>query len=102
MPSLSKGGDITKLHAGMHLWLGSQFAGRFIDWGRTLPIARQKDSYSCGICVMNMMERIMVNSALFTHAKCHMLRVRYFIDIMEYLLDMVRRQLPRLLQAGGH
>ena len=36
MPSLSKGGNITELCAGMHFWLGSQFAGHFIDQGRTL------------------------------------------------------------------
>ena len=97
MPTLSGGDDITNLRAGLHIWLGSQVAARFVDRGRTVPIARQKDNYSCGICVMNMMERIMFKCPLFTDAQRHTIRVQFFNTLLEYLLDIVSRPPTRTL-----
>ena len=89
--------DISRLRDGVQIWLKSKFPAGFIDQGRTLPMGRQQDSYSCGVCVMNAMERGFFKCPPFDHANRHTLRVQYFIAIMEYLLDIVRRLSMRLL-----
>lgn len=68
----------------------------FRDEGRSLPIGRQDDGYSCGICVINAMEHAVFAAGLFTPAKRHSLRVRYFTEIARHLLGEVRSLSLRL------
>ena len=58
--------------------------------GRVLEIGRQQDSDSCGICVVNSIERYLFGATLFTHTKRSSFRIYYFTKAMEFLLNGVR------------
>lgn len=91
MPTPGEGKDIARLREGLQLWLKFRFPEGFTDRGRRLTIGKQADSHSCGISVMNAMDFAMFKRPLFTHAQRHVLRVQYFIELIEYLTDMVGR-----------
>ena len=62
--------------------------------GKTLPVGRQGDSSSCGICVVNAIEHRMFETPLFTHSERNSLRAEYFIKVAEFLVNGVRTMSP--------
>ena len=63
--------------------------GPFKNLGDTLPIGQQKDTHSCGICVMNAMEHVVFGAPLFTARTRESLRIRYFSELVTYLTTNV-------------
>lgn len=82
--------DINKISHGIEKWGRVLFKKSFHNTGKTLEIGRQKDSSSCGICVVNSIERCMFGAPLFTHNERNALRVYYFTRAVEFLVDGVR------------
>jgi len=82
--------DLQRMRRGLENWLGTAFRVPFKDLGGTLPIGRQEDGYSCGVCVINAVEHAMFGVPLFTDKDRHALRVQYFVDAVKYLLENVR------------
>ena len=80
-------GDIPALCAGLEIWLSSVFNAPFKWRGRRLQIGQQTDSYSCGIFVMNVMEHAMFNRPIFGPEEKHDIHIRYFTELVEYVLD---------------
>ena len=62
--------------------------------GMTLPVGRQRDSSSCGICVVNAIEHHMFETALFTHSRRNSLRAEYFTKVVQFLVNGVRVMSP--------
>ena len=84
-------GDVPALRAGLEIWLSSVFNAPFKWRGRRLQIRQQTDSYSCGIFVMNAMEHTMFNRPIFGPEEKHNIRIRYFTELVEYVLELVSR-----------
>ena len=97
----SKGADLKSLRRGLQNWLPRIFKqqtkgrgkarskGAFKDMGQVLPIGKQADTNSCGVCVINAMAHVALNAPLFTHSQRNHHRIRYFVDMVGYLLDNV-------------
>jgi hypothetical protein len=83
--------DLAGLRKRLSTWLTHVFGGSFKDLGSTLSIGKQNDEHSCGICVINAMEHAVLNTALFTHEDRYTLRIRYFVELAEYVLRNVRK-----------
>ena len=81
--------DVTKILRGLDRWLAIHFSGSYKNLGQTLPTGIQKDGISCGICALNALEHIVLGAPLFTHNRRNLLRVQYFTNIAELLLDRV-------------
>lgn len=79
----------SELCTGLARWLNQVFNRKFEDLGRRLPTGRQADSNSCGICVLNAMECLVIGGTLFTQEEAIALRTRYFSEIVEHLLEHV-------------
>jgi hypothetical protein len=82
--------DLEHICRGLEGWLNVTFGAGFKDLGKTLPIGRQADSYSCGICVINAIEHAMFGVPLFTDSDRHHLRIQYFVGAVKHLLNDVR------------
>jgi hypothetical protein len=67
----------------------TNFHRSFKNLGQILPIGTQQDGISCGICVLSALEHALLDVPLFTHDRRNLLRIRYFMDIAELLLDHV-------------
>jgi len=81
--------DITKILDGLGRWLATSFSRSFKKLGETLPIGTQKDAISCGICALNALEHALLDAPLYTHNRRNLLRVQYFVNIANLLLDHV-------------
>ena len=81
--------ELQHIRHGLENWLNGGFWGSFEDLGNTFLIGQQQDGYSCGICVVNAIEHAMFNVPLFTDQDCYILRVRYFVEAVGYLVDNV-------------
>jgi len=81
--------DLQHICRGLANWLSVMFGASFEDLGNTLPIGRQEDAHSCGICVVNAMEHAMFGVPLFRDRDRYGLRVWYFVEVVEYLLNNV-------------
>ena len=81
--------DLQRTCRGLENWLSVAFGVPFRDLGNTLPVGRQKDGHSCGVCVINAMEHAMFGVPLFTDEDRFRLRIRYFVEAINYLLDKV-------------
>ena len=94
------GGDV--LHIGRRLadWLGVVFGRQFTLLSSPLPIGKQGDYDSCGICVMNAIEHAVFGVPLFTERQWHQHRVRYFVEFMAYLIKVVRARFFDGVKSG--
>ena len=61
------------------------FGAKFEDLGNALPIGRQSDGHSCGICVVNAVEHAIFGAPLFIDRNRYNLRTRYFVEAVKYL-----------------
>lgn len=77
------------MHRGLKKWLEVVFRALFKDLGNAFLIGQQEDGESCGICVINAIEHAMFGVPLFTDEDRYALRVRYFVEVVKYLLDNV-------------
>jgi len=96
-----KGEDLEALRRGLRIWLPRIFKqqtkvkgkgkakGAFTDLGQILPIGKQADTNSCGVCVLNAMAHVALDAPLFIHSQRNHHRIRYFVDMVGYLLDNV-------------
>lgn len=82
--------NLQHIRRGLENWLEVAFGVSFKDMGNTLPIGRQKDGHSCGICVVNAIEHAMFDVPLFTDTDRYHLRIWYFVEAVKYLLNNVR------------
>lgn len=82
--------ELQQLRRGLENWLTTAFGASFKDLGNLLPIGRQEDGHSCGVCVINATEHAIFGVPLFTDKDRYALHVRYFIKVIGYLLDNVR------------
>ncbi|KAF9641889.1 hypothetical protein BDM02DRAFT_3194339, partial [Thelephora ganbajun] len=78
--------DLQHIRRGLANWLNVAFGALFEDLGSTLPIGRQSDGHSCGICVINAMEHAMFGVPLFTDKNRYSLRIQYFVEAVKYLM----------------
>ena len=76
--------DIEATRTAIKSWLDLTLPTRtFQDKGNTVDIAFQHDFSSCGICVLNTIERkVNPNQPVFTTAERSTHRLRYFIAVM--------------------
>ena len=89
MPSVLRQ-DKKQIHLGLSKWLKAIFGGPFKDMGRTFAIGKQKDSHSCGICVINSIEHELFGTTLITHSSRNALRIHYFTEAMKFVLKEVK------------
>ena len=87
--------DLKQIHFGLCKWLKAIFKVTFEDKGPTFAIGKQEDAHSCGICVINSIEHELFGTALFTHNSRNILRIRYFTEVVKFLLKEVRTYLTR-------
>lgn len=59
-------------------WLLAEFGYQFVCAGNSLPIGRQQDAYSCGVCAINSLAHILFGDPLFTHDRRELLRLDLF------------------------
>jgi hypothetical protein len=89
LPDAAYRGDIRKLCSGIDRWTETYFDAPFENLGRTLQIGTQTDGSSCGVCVQNALEHALFGTELFTPGLRKILRVRYFMKIINLLMDPV-------------
>jgi hypothetical protein len=90
--SLGQGfsGSIDNTCLALKDWLDSAFGPSFKNQGNILPIMSQHDGCSCGVYVADAMERAMFGGPPLGYEGGHSLRIRYFIETVKYLLEIVR------------
>ena len=81
--------DLQHIRRGLANWLHVAFGAPFEDLGNTLPIGRQDDRHSCGICVVNAIEHAIFGVPLFTDRDRYCLHIQYFVEAVKHLLDNV-------------
>jgi len=86
----SRNTELEHICRGLESWLSVVFEVQFKDLGNTLPTGRQTDGHSCGICVINAIEHAIFGVPLFTDRDRYRLRIQYFVEATEYLLNNVR------------
>lgn len=83
-----------KVKAGIKSWTRAVFGSEFVSKGRKYKIGTQKDSHSCGICVINAFYASILNSELFDRQARSRYRLDMFIAAGNYLLEGRVRLLP--------
>ena len=81
--------DTGALRCELKDWLEDVFGSPFEDIGMILPIAEQRDSHSCGPCVLNALENAVFATKLSKSREHLNLRIRYFVELSRYLLEDV-------------
>ena len=84
------GTQFSQAKKGLIKWLSAFWSPGFTAPTRDTTFGRQSDNYSCGVCVLNGMERGIFDAPIFTTETRHQLRIKYFIQLMQMVLDKVR------------
>ena len=82
---------------GLSRWLDGTLKTEFKAQGAAVPIGKQTDGDSCGICVLNAMDHAMVGTELFNQRAGHLVRMDLFTRTMRHLLEKV--SLPLLVSS---
>ncbi len=70
-------------------WLRSDFSMTFRNDENTLPRGIQKDGFSCGPGVVNIVKSDIFGVPLFTHHRRAVIRMSMFLAVAKAQLDMV-------------
>ncbi|KAF7967018.1 hypothetical protein HWV62_36215, partial [Athelia sp. TMB] len=76
----SLGGQTPKIMGAVKRWLHGQFKfeGRWKEKGNTLPIGKQHDSNSCGLCVINTFACAIFGDQMWTQSRATLERAKWF------------------------